>query len=137
MSKPDHGRRLTSRLARKNNKIDIVFQKGHGRPVPVEMDRQIIIYIVGLRKRAVEENQTLIDSVPYDHSDVFYKSRTHLNQHDWDTSVYNDNVAGGSARRKDFYDKIKGVCEKNYGVKRHQIGIFPEDRAVMAFNGRL
>ena len=31
---------------------------------------------------------------------------------------------------------IKPVCEKFYGVKRHKIGIFPDDRAVMSFQGR-
>ena len=39
-------------------------------------------------------------------------------------------------RRKDFYDKIRGICENFYHVKRHQIAIYPDDRAVMAFHGR-
>ena len=30
---------------------------------------------------------------------------------------------------------IKPVCEDFYHVKRHQIGIYPEDRAVMAYGG--
>ena len=30
---------------------------------------------------------------------------------------------------------IKGVCENFYGIKRHQIGIYPEERAVMAYGG--
>lgn len=64
-----------------------------------------------------------------------YAARTWLNQHGWDTSVYNDNTTGGSARRKDLYDMIKPVCEDFYHVKRHQIGIYPDDRAVMAYNG--
>ena len=34
-------------------------------------------------------------------------------------------------------EKISTVrCEGYHHVKRHKIGIFPEDRAVMAFNGR-
>ena len=42
---------------------------------------------------------------------------------------------GGAQRRKKLYDMIKGVCEDFYGVKRHQIGIYPEERAVMAYGG--
>jgi hypothetical protein len=116
--------------------LALVFQEGHGRPVPVEMDWQMIAYVTGLRKAAVAQDPTLIDRQRNDHSDVFYDSRTHLNQHGWDTSIYNDNVAGGSDRRKKFYEKIKGICENYHGVKRHQIGIFPDDRAVMALQGR-
>lgn len=32
---------------------------------------------------------------------------------------------------------IKPVCEDYYHVKRHQIGIYPEDRAIMAIGGRV
>ena len=60
--------------------------------------------------------------------------RTWLNQHNWDTSVYADN-AGGADRRKKLYGMIKSVCEDFYIVKRHQIGIYPEDRAIMAYGG--
>ena len=105
-------------------------------PVPKEMDLHMIKYITGLRKQAVERNPNLITIEPNDHSDIFYDARTHLNKLGYDTSVYNDNVAGGSDRRKDFYSKIKDVCENYHHVKRHQIGIFPEDRAVMAYAGR-
>jgi hypothetical protein len=73
----------------------------------------------------------------WDHSDVFYAARTWLNQHGWDTSVYNDTTAGGANRRKELYDMIKPVCEDFYHVKRHQIGIYPDDRAVMAYNGAM
>ena len=60
-----------------------------------------------------------------------------LNQHGFDTSIYNDNVRGGNDRRKNLYDMIKPVCENYYHVKRHQIGIYPEDRTMMAFNGQV
>jgi hypothetical protein len=118
-------------------KIDLalIHSDGHGKPVPKEMDRHIIKFVVGNRKNAIEENSTLFQTEPWDHSDVFYAARTWLNQHDWDTSVYNDNTTGGASRRKDFYDMIKSVCEDYYHVKRHQIGIYPEDRAVMAYGG--
>jgi hypothetical protein len=80
----------------------------------------------------------LFQTERWDHSDVFYASRTHLNQQGWDTSVYNDSIGKeGTQRRKAFYGKIKSVCEDHFGVKRHEIGIYPEDRAIMAFNGRV
>jgi hypothetical protein len=109
----------------------------------------MIKYITGLRKDAVAQNPNLITLEPNDHSDVFYDAGTHLNKLGYDTSVYNDNyqftftgkngkkkTVTGTDRRKNFYDMIKDVCETYHGVKRHQIGIFPEDRAVMAYNGR-
>lgn len=95
----------------------------------------MVKYIIGKRKVDVERDTDLIKRRPWDHSDVFYAVRTLLNQRGWDTSVYNDSEAGGSDRRKSLYDKIQDVCEKNYGVKRHQIGIFPDERAIMAFKG--
>ena len=112
-----------------------VNSDGHGKPVPVDMDRQIIKYILDQRKEAIERNPILLTTYRWDHSDVFYAARTHLNRNGWDTSVYNDNVAGGSRRRKQFYDMIKDVCESHCKVKRHQIGIYPEERAIMAYDG--
>lgn len=119
-------------------KIDLALinEPGNGRPVLKELDRPMVKYIVGQRKAAIEADRTLFDIERWDHSDVFYAIRTYLNKHGWDTSVYNDNVVGGSKRRKDLYDMIKEVCENTYGVKRHEIGIYPEDRAIMAFKGR-
>ena len=101
------------------------------------MDRHMVKYIIGQRKQSVEADPTLLGTYRWDHSDVFYAIRTWLNQHGWETSVYNDTTAGGADRRKDLYDMIQDVCEKFYHVKRHQIGIFPEDRAVMAYNGTM
>ena len=66
-----------------------------GQPVPKEMDLHMIKYITELRKEAVRLNPNLITMEPNDHSDVFYDARTHLNKLGYDTSVYNDNVAGG------------------------------------------
>jgi len=116
--------------------LGLINTSGNGRPVPKNMDLHIIKYVIGKRKRETEEDESLFQTERWDHSDVFYTGRTHLNRLGWDTSVYNDNVAGGADRRKLFYGKIKSVCEDHFGVKRHQIGIYPEDRAVMAFNGR-
>ncbi|MPZ07231.1 MAG: hypothetical protein GEU26_12595 [Nitrososphaeraceae archaeon] len=97
----------------------------------------MVKYIIGQRKKAIQENPSLFVTERWDHSDVFYAIRTHLNQHGYDTSVYNDNVRGGSDHRKSLYDMIKPVCEDYYHVKRHQIGIYPEDRTIMAFKGRV
>jgi hypothetical protein len=120
--------------------LALVNQEGDGQPVPKEMDRHMIKYFTGQRKDEVNAGKTRNDYSAFttnrwEHSDVFYKSRTWLNQHGWDTSVYTDAVEGGAKRRKKFYDMIQEVCEKYHGVKRHQIGIYPADRATMAFNG--
>jgi hypothetical protein len=118
-------------------KIDLALinSDGHGRPVPKEMDRHMVKFVIGKRKEAIESDSSLFQTERWDHSDVFYAARTWLNQHGWDTSVYNDNTTGGARRRKDLYDMIKPVCEDFYHVKRHQIGIYPEDRAMMAYGG--
>jgi hypothetical protein len=105
------------------------------------MDRHMVKYVVWQRKIAVEKALANNDNSPFvtnrwDHSDVFYAIRTHLNQLGWDTSVYTDTVSGGSKRRKELYSMIQDVCENYLGVKRHQIGICPADRATMSFNGK-
>jgi hypothetical protein len=120
-----------------NIDLALINSSGRGRPVPKEMDRHMVKFIVRRRKDAIEVDPSLLQTERWDHSDVFYAARTWLNQHGWDTSVYNDNIAGGATRRKDFYDMIKDVCENFYRVKRHQIGIFPEDRAIMAYGGMM
>lgn len=116
--------------------LDLINQQGHDRPVPIGMDSHIIKYVIGQRKEAVDRDPNLLIIERWDHSDVFYYSRTHLNRLGWDTSVYNDNVKGGSDRRKSFYGKIKGICENYHEKKRHEIGIYPDDRAVMTFAGQ-
>jgi hypothetical protein len=68
------------------------------------MDSHIIKYITGQRKVAVKTDPSLLITERWDHSDVFYFSRTHLNQLGWDT-LYNDNTDSGSDRRKSFYGK--------------------------------
>jgi hypothetical protein len=119
--------------------LDLIFHQGYDRPVPREMGRHMVKYVVGQRKAAVEQALANNDNSPFvtnrwDHSDVFYAIRTHLNRVGWDTSVYTDSVTGGSKRRKELYAMIQDVCENYYGVKRHQIGIYPADRATTAFN---
>ena len=36
---------------------------------------------------------------------------------------------------KNYYSYIKEYCEDTLEIKRHQIGIFAADRAVMAYQG--
>ena len=116
--------------------LDLINRPGYGQPVSKELDRHMVKYVVGKRMVAIESDRNLLQTESWDHSDVFYAVRTHLNRLGYDTSVYNDNVSGGIDRRKKLYDMIKDVCENEYHVKRHEIGIYPEDRAVMGFNGR-
>ena len=121
--------------------LALINQQGYGRPVPKEIDRHMIKYIIQERMNEVNQAKANNDfrhftTERWDHSDVFYQVRTKLNQLGWNTDVYNDNTEGGSTRRKKFYDMIKDVCETSYNIKRHQIGIFPADRATMAFNGK-
>jgi hypothetical protein len=120
--------------------LGVISQQGYGGLVPKEMDRHMVKYVVAQRKEAVNAALANGDHSPFitnrwDHSDVFYAIRTHLNRLGWDTSVYTDAVAGGSKRRKELYDMIQDVCENYYGIKRHQIGIYPADRATLTFNG--
>ena len=134
-------RLLAKRTELTNLNLDLIFQQGYGRPVPKEIDRHMVKYVVGQRKAAVEKALANNDNSPFvtnrwDHSDVFYQIRTHLNRLGWDTSVYTDAVLGGSKRRKELYSMIPNVCENYLGVKRHQIGIYPADRATIAFNGK-
>lgn len=81
--------------------LGLINSNGRDRPVPKEMDRQIVKFIVGNRKEAVEINPDLLQTERWDHSDVFYAARTWLNQHGWDTSVYNDNTSGGANKRNE------------------------------------
>jgi hypothetical protein len=117
--------------------LALISRLGRGRPVPKEMDRHMVKYVIGLRKKAIEKDKSLFQKEVWDHSDVFYAIRTYLNRQGYDTSVYTDKVNGGTDRRAELYSMIKPVCENYYKVKRHQIGIYPEDRAVMAFEGKV
>jgi hypothetical protein len=100
--------------------------------VPVELDRIMVRKVVGERIQAVRINPNLLLIERWDHSDVFYEVRTRLSQQGYDTSVY-----ANPDRRKDFYALIKPICEDDFKVKRHSIGIFPKDRAIMAYHGNI
>jgi hypothetical protein len=113
---------------------DLVHSQGYAQPVPVKMELHIIRHIISKRQEALEADRNILIEDRWDHSDVFYAARTHLNRNGWDTSIYNGKN-GASERRKQFYDKIKGVCEEYFKKRRHELGIFPKDRAVMTYDG--
>ncbi len=99
----------------------------------MEEELPMIRQIIGERKAAVERDPNLILVERWDHSDVFYEARKRFDERGYDVNIYGDDPQ----RRKKFYAKIKQVCEDDFNVKRHQIGIFPQDRAQMAFKGRI
>lgn len=67
-------------------------------------------------------------------SNFFYSTRKDLDEEGYDTTPLNDTNTGW---RKKIYAKVRVICEKELGIKRHDAGIFPADRAVMAFQGEL
>ena len=104
--------------------LDLIFEQGYGRPVPEKMDRHMVKYVVWQRKIAVEKALANNDNSPFvtnrwDHSDVFYTIRTHLNQLGWDTSVYTDTVSGGSKRRKELSLQITSNIHNKFSISRH------------------
>ena len=96
--------------------LALISRPGYGQPVPKELDRHMVKYVIGQRKEAIEEDESLFQTERWDHSDVFYAIRTHLNRLGYDTSVYNDNTEKGTKRRKTLYDMIKPVCEDYFKV---------------------
>lgn len=113
--------------------LGLVNSDGHGRPVPVDVELEVMRYMIGEQINTVKANPELLIWERWNHSKVFYDSRTWLNQHNWDTSIYGSGE--NSPRRKRFYSKIRRVCETFYGKKHHEVGIFPNDRAAMTFGG--
>src|SRR5438128_1427755 len=88
--------------------------------------------VIGERKEAVEANPNLLKTERWDQSDIFYAVRTRYHQQGYDVSRFDKD----SERRKKLHAMIQPICENFYKVKRHKIGIFPKDRAIMAFQGR-
>jgi hypothetical protein len=65
-------------------------------------------------------------------SDCFYETRNRLDAMGYDTSPLND-----QDKRKKIHNMVREICEKDLGVKRHEIGIFASDRAQLAFQGHI
>ncbi len=78
---------------------------------------------------AVKNNPDLKTMNRWDQSDVFYNTRKKLDAMGYDVTRLSDKRKEINQHIKKFYDKM--------GVKRHEVGIFAADRAVMAFQGEL
>lgn len=97
-------------------------------PIPYGVVRQTIRYFIDSRRIAVKKNPRLIKSYRWDQSDIFYNVRKMLSSKGYDVSGL------VKEKRENAVYYIKVYCEK-LGIKRHEIGIFPADRAVMAYQG--
>ena len=92
--------------------------------------RWAIRHFVDARRKAIHRNSNLVTTYRWDQSDVFYNTRKMLDAKGYDVSE----LSKGPKREK-AYVYIKTYCDK-LGIKRHSIGIFPADRAVMAYQGK-
>ena len=104
-----------------------------GAPIPKGLARQTIRHLIDTRWLAVYNNPGLLTDKTHrmDQSDIFYPMRTMLYRKGYDVSSLDE----GETRKK-LYRYIKQYCEDTLNIKRHQIGIFAADRAVMAFQGK-
>ena len=100
-------------------------------PIPTGLERQTMRYLIHNRWLDVYNNPGLLTDRTHrmDQSDIFYPMRKMLH-----SKGYNVESLGEGERRQKLYSYIKEYCEK-MGLKRHDIGIFPADRAVMAYQG--
>ena len=107
-------------------------------PVPRGLARKIIRYLVDDRWIKVYNNRALLTDRTRrkDQSDIFYPMRTMLYEKGYDVEGFFKKPDGSvnEEKRIKLYSYIKEYCERR-GIKRHQIGIFPAERAVMAYNG--
>ena len=103
-----------------------------GQSLPDGLARSVMRYLIDRRWLAVYANPKLLTDKKHrmDQSDIFYPMRTMLYRKGYDVS----SLAEGEKRQK-LYSYIKEYCEDTLGIKRHQIGIFAADRAVMAYRG--
>jgi hypothetical protein len=105
---------------------------GLKKPIPRGYAKQIVKEIIITRFKSVKRNPELINTDRWDLSDVFYATRKRLDAGGYDVSPLNDEK---TKKRKELYHYVKEYCDK-LGIKRHQIGIFAADRAVLYFEGR-
>ena len=99
--------------------------------LPIGLPTKTLEKIIDERREAVKNDPELKVTDRWDQSDVFYATRKRLDAMGYDTSKYAD-----KDKRKDLTKVIKEYCDK-LGIKRHDIGIFAADRAVLAFRGQL
>jgi hypothetical protein len=105
------------------------------KPIPNGLVPKILRKVVTERHDAVlglEGDLGLITRDRWNLSDCFYETRNRLDAMGYDTSPLND-----QDKRKKIHNMVRDICEKDLGVKRHEIGIFASDRAQLAFQGHI
>jgi len=107
--------------------------KYQGEPLPDGLAKSTIRHLIDKRWIEAWNNPELLKDRTHrmDHSDIFYTMRTMLYRQGYDVSSLDKGET-----RKEHYSYIKDYCEHTLKIKRHQIGIFAADRAVMAFQGK-
>jgi hypothetical protein len=99
--------------------------------LPIGLPTRTLEAIIDERRKAVKNNPDLKVTDRWDQSDVFYNTRKRLDAMGYDTSKYAERD-----KRKELTRHIKDYCD-SLGIKRHDIGIFAADRAVLAYRGQL
>jgi len=101
--------------------------------IPTGLARRTIRYLIDDRWKEVYNNPWLLTDRTHrmDQSDIFYPMRTMLYR-----LGYNVDSLSEEETRTKLYSYIKEYCEKRE-IKRHEIGIFAADRAVLAYSGEL
>jgi hypothetical protein len=100
--------------------------------VPKGLARQTIRHLIDGRWLAVYRSPKLLTDRTHrwDQSDIFYPMRTMLHRKGYDVSSLSEEAVRGK-----LYSYIKEYCE-SLGIKRHEIGIYAADRAVVAYRGK-
>jgi hypothetical protein len=102
------------------------------KPIPPKgLAFKVLEKLIDSRREGVRNNPDLKITNRWDLSDCFYNTRKKLDSMGYDVSIYGDRE-----KRKDITNHVKVYCDR-LGIKRHDIGIFAADRAVMAFQGQL
>src|SRR5262245_31811064 len=124
--------RMTARNGSSNGSSDKT--SAVKKPIPKGLVTKVQDQVLFERFEATRDDPDLITSNKWDQSDIFYETRRRLDQLGYD-------VRDLSKRRKSINTHIKEWCDylewtdkqgnKHIGIKRHEIGIFPADRAVM------
>lgn len=99
-------------------------------PIPNGLIRQTIRHFVDSRRIAVKKDPQLIKTYRWDQSDIFYNTRKMLDAKGYEVSIFSN-----GSKRENTIAYIAKYCDK-LGIKRHEIGIFPADRAVMVYQGK-
>jgi hypothetical protein len=99
------------------------------KPLTRGLDFKVLDDILHQRYIAVTQNPKLKEIDRWDLSDCFYNTRKQLDAMGYDVTKLKD-------KRGDIHGHVKAWCDRR-NLKRHQIGIFAADRAVMAFAGQL